>query len=141
MLRSRLLKKILACCLLTALAWLAGCKKDAEVNAVLNDLNSFTKELVQKVEATQGSADGLDAAQQFLDARKADLKKKLDVLKGVRGFQISDATKKTMTDGFAKNATEVMSLQIKYVGRSVKDPNYKAKLEKLVTDYRNLLTA
>jgi vacuolar-type H+-ATPase subunit I/STV1 len=140
MVRPHILKKILIGCLFLASVLVVGCKKDAEVKAVLGELDSFTKELVQKVEATQGSAEGLEAAQQFLDSKKNDLKKKLEVLKGVRGFQISEATKKTMTDGFAKNATEVMSLQIRYA-RNARDVNYKTKLEKLVTDYRNLLTA
>ena len=141
MLKNNLLKKIAVCYLSLASTFMVGCKKDAEVNQVLSELTSFTKELVLKVEATQGSPEGIEAAQQFLDAKKTDLKKKLDLLKGVRGFQISDATKKTMTDGFAKNATEVMSLQVKYLVRSAKDASYKTKLEKLVTDYRNLLTA
>ena len=141
MLNRKISKKISICCLFIASLFFAGCKKDAEVNAVLTELDSFTKELVQKVEATQGSPDGLDAAQQYLDSQKTEFKKKRDVLKSVRGFQISETTKKTMTDGFAKNATQVMSLQIKYLGRSGKDANYKAKLEKLVTEYRNLLTA
>jgi hypothetical protein len=140
MLRKTVSKKILIGWVVFVAVFFAGCKKDAEVSAVLTELDAFTKELVQKVETNQGSPEGIDAAQQYLDAKKTDLKKKLDVLKGVRGFQISEATKKTMTDGFAKNATQVMSLQIKYV-RNMKDANYKAKLEKLVTDYRNLLTA
>jgi hypothetical protein len=45
-----------------------------------------------------------------------------------------------MTDSFTKNITAVASLQIKYVTRSVKDPVYKSKIEKLVNDYRDLLT-
>jgi len=118
----------------------AGCKKDDEINTAMSDLSTFTAELVQKVEATQGSIEGLDAAQQFLDSKKEVMKKKLGILKEARGFQVSDATKKTMTDSVTKNMTSVASLQIKYVTRSVRDPNYKAKLEKLVKDYTALLT-
>ncbi|MEW6130009.1 MAG: hypothetical protein AB1757_23440 [Acidobacteriota bacterium] len=134
-------KKIAVCLLMGLALAFAGCKKDAEINATLTELDSFTKELVQKVETAQGAPEGIDAAQQFLDSKKSDLKKRLDELKSLRGFQMSDATKKTLTESFTKNATQVMSLQIKYVSRSVKDSNYKAKLEKLINDYRTLLTA
>ena len=118
-----------------------GCKKDDEINTAMRDLSAFTAELVQKVEATQGSMAGLEAAQQFLDSRKDEMKKKLGILKEARGFQVSDATKKTMTDSVTRNMTSVASLQIKYVTRSVNDPNYKSKLEKLVKDYTALLTS
>jgi outer membrane murein-binding lipoprotein Lpp len=118
-----------------------GCKKDAEINTAMTDLSAFTAELVQKVEATQGSMAGLEAAQQFLDSRKEEIKKKLGILKEARGFQVSDATKRTMTDSVTRNMTSVASLQIKYVTRSLNDANYKSKLEKLVKDYTTLLTS
>ncbi len=67
------------------------------------------------------------------------MQKKLSVLKGARGFQVSDETKKSMTESITKNMTSLASLQIKYVARSVQDPNHKSKFEKLVKDYRDLL--
>lgn len=135
-----MLTRVLVCLLAVSLAFLAGCKKDAEVNSVLKELDSFTAELVQRIDAAQGSIEGLDAAQQFLDSKKDDLKKKLDVVRGARGFQVSEETKKTLTESFTKNITSVASLQIKYVSRSVRDARHKSKLEKLVNDYRTLLT-
>jgi hypothetical protein len=133
-------RKILSSALVLSFMSFTGCKKDAEIGSVLKELDSFTIELVQKIDSMQGSVQGIDAAQQFLDSKKNDLKKKMDVVREARGFQVSDATKKTMTDSFTKNITSVASLQIKYVGRSMKDPNYKSKIEKLVKDYRDLLT-
>ncbi len=132
-------KKFFAGLLLLACVWIVGCKKDEEIAPVLKEFDAFTAELVQKVEAAQGSIAGIDAAQQFLDAKKGDIKKRLELLKDVRGFQVSDEMKKTMTDSFVKNATAVASLQIKYVGLSVRDPNHKARLEKLLSDYKSLL--
>jgi uncharacterized protein YcfL len=117
-----------------------GCKKDSEINVAMNDLSVFTTELVQKVEARQGTIESVDEAQRFLDSKKEELARKLRVLKEARGFQISDATKKSMTDSITKNVTSVASLQIKYVANSVKNPNYKSKLEKLIKDYQNLIT-
>jgi hypothetical protein len=93
------------------------------------------------VDSSQGSVEGINEAQKYLDSRKADMQKKLGVLKEARGFQVSDETKKVLTESITKNVTNVASLEIKYMGRSIKDPGYKSKLEKLVKDYRDLLTS
>src|SRR4030095_11914744 len=135
-----MLRKIITCGLVLACVSFSGCNKDTEIGSVLQELDSFTTELVQKIDARQGTVEGIDAAQQFLDSKKSDLKKKMDVVREARGFQVSDTTKKTMTDSITRNMTNVASLQIKYVGRSMKDANYKSKIEKLVKDYRDLLT-
>ena len=132
-------RRILTAMFVLSLFWLAGCKKDAEIGSTLKDLDSFTAELVQKIDSVQGSIEGVDAAQAFLDSKKGDLKKKLDVVKEARGFQVSEETKKKLTASFTKNITAVASLQLKYVTRTVKDPGYKAKIEKLISDYRDPL--
>ena len=124
---------------LFACSSLAGCSKDAEINTAMKDLNEFTTQLVQRIESAQGSVEGIDEAQRFFDSKKQEMQKKLGVLKGARGFQVSDETKKSMTESITKNMTSLASLQIKYVARSMKDPNHKSKFEKLVKDYRDLL--
>ena len=118
---------------------LSGCKKDDQVKGVLKDLDSFTTELVKKVEASPDPSIGVDEAQKFMDAKKSDLQTKLQTLQGVRGFQVSDDTKKTMTESITKNVSSVAALQIKYVTRSVKDSAFKSKLEKFVKEYTNLI--
>jgi hypothetical protein len=95
---------------------------------------------VQKVEARQGAPESVDEAQRFLDSRREEMARKLRVLKEARGFQVSDETKKSMTDSITKNVTNVASLQIKYVGISMKNPTYKSKLEKLIKDYQTIIT-
>lgn len=132
-------RKILAC-LFISLTFV-GCNKDAEIKTSMNELNAFTTELIQKVESAQGSVEGIDAAQRFFESRKAEMEKKLSVLKGARGFQVSDEAKKSMTESLTQNVTNVASLQLKYIGRSMKDSSYKSKLEKLVKDYQSLLTS
>ena len=134
-------KKMFFCLLLFVCLPVAGCKKDSEINAAMNDLSVFTTELVQKVEARQGTIESVDEAQRFLDSKKEELARKLRVLKEARGFQISDATKKSMTDSITKNVSSVASLQIKYVANSVKYPGYKSKLEKLIKDYQSIITS
>lgn len=129
-----MLKKITAClCVVTGLL-LMGCKKDDQMKSVIKDLDAFTTELVQKVESG-----GIDEGQKFMDSKKADMKAKLDSIKDIRDFQVSDETKKFMTESLTKDITAVMSLQIKYVSKSVADPTFKSKLEKLIADYRELL--
>ncbi len=129
-----MLKKIVAClCIATGLL-VAGCKKDEQMKSVIRDLDAFTTELVQKVETG-----GVDEGQKFMDSKKAEIKAKMDSIKDIREFQVSDETKKFMTDSFIKDLTAVMSLQMKYVSKGVADPAFKAKLEKLVADYRELL--
>ena len=133
-------KKILVFVLFACLS-LAGCSKDAEINTAMKDLDEFTTQLIQRIESAQGSVVGIDEAQRFFDSKKQEMQKKLSVLKGARGFQVSEETKKSMTESLTKNITSLASLQIKYVARSVQDPNHKSKFEKLVKDYRDLLTS
>lgn len=118
---------------------LAGCKKDNEINALMGELDAFTKELVQKVESAQNPSAGVDEAQKFLDSRKADLSAKIATLKDLRGYQVSTDTKKKMAESVTDDAMSVANLQIKYMNTSMRDPVFKAKLDKLTGDYQSLL--
>ncbi|MDQ3804696.1 MAG: hypothetical protein M3416_12800 [Acidobacteriota bacterium] len=120
-------------------AALAGCKKDAQIESVLAELNTFTQEIVKRVESAPNPSAGVDDAQKFFDSRKADMQAKLEALKGVRNFQVSEETRKKMMEQMTEDVMSVSKLQIKYIGQSMKDPAFKAKLEKLVGDYQNLL--
>jgi predicted transcriptional regulator len=130
-------RKFVSLLLVVAVVALAGCKKDAEINSVLADFESFTKEMVQKVEA-QPTAAGVDSAQKLLDSKKADLTAKWDSIKGARGFQVSKETQDKMAASLKKNFESVAGLQIKYMSRSMSDAVFKSKLEKLVDDYKAL---
>jgi len=132
-------RKLLALLVAVLALSVTACKKDNQINGVIKDLDTFTNELVAKVEKSSNTQSGVDEAQKFLDSKKAEMKSKLDSIKNVRGFQVSDETKKTMTDSLTKNVTSVAQLQIKYVQLSVRDAAFKAKLEKLVNDYTQLL--
>lgn len=124
----------LACCVM-----LAGCKQDAKVESVLTDLDTFTKEMIAKIDAAPNHSAGVDAAQAFFDSRKADLQAKLGTLKGLRGFQVSDATKKKMEEHVTENFMSVAKLKIKYMNSAMRDPAFSAKLDKLNADYQSLL--
>jgi hypothetical protein len=119
-------------------AALAGCKKDAQIESVLAELHTFTQEIVKRVEGAPNPSAGVDDAQKFFDSGKADMQAKLETLKGVRNFQVSEATQKKMMEQMTEDVMSVSKLQIKYIG-NMRDPAFKAKLDKLIGDYQNML--
>ena len=121
-----------ACLLLT------GCKKDAEVKTVLTDFDTFTNELVKRVESASDPAAGVDDAQKYFDSKKAEMTTKMDTLKGIRGYQVGEETKKMMESSLVDDAKRIANLQVKYMGTSMRDATFKAKLDKLTRDYQSL---
>src|ERR1044072_4038275 len=111
-------KKSVSLLLILSVMALVGCKKDAEINAVLADFESFTKDLVKKVDANPTAA-GVDDAQKFLDSKKAEMKEKWDSIKVARGFQVSKETQQKMEESLKNNFMSVMGLQSKYIGKTM----------------------
>ena len=130
--------KILALAIVVACLPLAGCKKDAEVKTILADFDTFTTEIAKRVDSASNLAAGVDDAQKYFDSKKADMMAKMDKLKGIRGYQVSDETKKTMESSLVEDAKKIGNLQIKYIGTSMRDAAFKAKLDKLTRDYQSL---
>ena len=118
----------------------AGCRKDAEVNATVSAVDALTTELGRRIEAAANPSDGVDDAQQYLDSRKTEIAGKMGALKSLRDDQVSDETKRKLASRLADDAAKVGDLQVKYVSRSISNPDFKAKLDKLVSDYQTLLT-
>jgi len=123
---------------LAATLVLTGCKKDAEISRVLADFDSFTAELLKKVESAQTPGRGVDEAQKYLDEKKSELRAKWDSIKSVKNFQVSDETKKRIQEDLKKNMMSVYGLQSKYIDESIKDAAFKTRLDKLVNDYKDL---
>jgi hypothetical protein len=119
---------------------LAGCKRDGEVNAILATIDSFTTELVSRIETAGNPSTGLDEARKYFDSRKTEVAARVDTLKRLRESQVSDATKQKITSSLVDDASRVGDLEIKYVSQSMNDPAFKAKLDKLVKDYQALFT-
>jgi hypothetical protein len=120
-------------------ALLVGCKKDAQVDSVLNDLDTFTKAMVAKVDSAPNPSAGVDEAQKFFDSGKADMQAKLGTLKGLRDFQVSDETKKKMIERMTEDTMSVAKLKIKYISSAMRDPSLSAKFDKLNTDYMAMI--
>src|ERR1051325_9125369 len=94
---------LVAACLL-----LAGCKRDAEINSALAEVDSFTNELINRVRATPNSTDGIDRAQQYLDSRKREIKVKASFLARVRGIQVSDETESKLIETIKRDQMSIM---------------------------------
>jgi hypothetical protein len=110
------------------------------VLGVLADIDSFTGELVKKVETSADAGAGVDDAQRYLDQRKADMRARFNALNSVKGFQVSKETKAKVTECATRNVTAVVSLKVKHALRAAQDAGFRVRLEKLTGDYRGLLT-
>jgi hypothetical protein len=130
--------KVLALLIAFACLPVAGCKKDAEVKTTLTDFDSFTTELVKRVDSASDPAAGVDDAQRYFDSKKAEMTAKMDTLKGIRGYQIGDETKKMLESSLVDDAKRIANLQVKYMATSMRDAAFKAKLDKLTRDYQSL---
>jgi hypothetical protein len=116
----------------------AGCKKDADVKTILGEFDTFTNELVKRVDAASNPIDGVDDAQKYFDSKKTEMTGKMEQLKTIRGYQISEETKKMTETSLVEDAKKIANLQVKYIGTSMRDAAFKAKLDKLIKDYQGL---
>lgn len=117
-----------------------ACSRDAEILTFVGELDSFTAQLVKTAKSAPNPSAGIDAAQKYLDDNKAQLRQKLAAIKSVKNFQISEDTKKKMEASFVKNATAVASLGIQSAVLAATDAGFRTKLEKLMNDYKDMLT-
>ena len=125
--------------LVTVASWSAGCSKDKEVAATLAELDTFTSALVTSVKSAPTPQAGVAEARKYMEAHREPLRSKLVELKTLRGFQVTGETKKRLETEMVKNVTAVAGLQVEYATVAFRDPDFRQSLEKLVTDYKDLL--
>ena len=113
-----------------------GVQRDSEVKSFIADMDQVAIDIERTVNEKPDT--GVDRAQQMLDARKPELKKKFESLKELRGYQLSEATTKEFTDAVARNVEKVGDLQIKYAEKSVDDEKFGQKLSKLSDDFNSI---
>lgn len=90
--------KLLTFGILIALCLTAfGCSKDAEVKSFLNEWDSLTKEIVNKVDAGD-----IEGAQTALDTKKAELRSKLTELQAAPDRVSADVLKE-FDERFSRN--------------------------------------
>lgn len=126
---------------------LAGCgKSDTSTNsggdvrlgqaggadALAQTLNSFTDELLSKIEKAPDAKAGVAQAQALLDARKNDFAGRVAALKQ----SSRDAgAKAKLLEAEVDNTDRVHRLQLKYADETARDAELKAGLERLINDY------
>ena len=109
-------------------------KNDAQMNSFVNNLNTFTDELVSRVTAAPSPADGVDDAQNYMNAEQAGLKAAFDSVKNISECQLSQKVQESMSESFYRNGINVGQLQAKYGS----DPAVRVKLQKLTKDFLDL---
>lgn len=115
---------------------LAGCSKDAEINAFITEFDAATKEIVAKIDANPSAA-GVDDAQKAFDGKKASLKAKWDGIKGAVDMQVSADTKKKLEESVANNMKALMEVSTKHMMKLAMDKEASAKFKTLLTDYQS----
>jgi predicted nucleic acid-binding Zn-ribbon protein len=125
---------LIACCFC-----LAGCSKDAEINAFIAEFDSTTTEIVQKIDANPSAA-GVDEAQKAFDAKKASLKAKWDGIKDAVGFQVSADVKKKLEDTVTKNMSALTQVSTKHMMKLAMDKEASSKFQALLKEYQGVFT-
>ena len=107
--------------------------READIaDALIRSLNSFTGELLAKVEKAGDVKAGAAEAQALLDARKGEVAGRVTALKR----QAQDpATRARLLEAEVDNTDRVHRLQLKYADEAARDAELKARLERLIGDY------
>ncbi|NNF00929.1 MAG: hypothetical protein HKN25_18075 [Pyrinomonadaceae bacterium] len=100
-------KLLLPIALLSCLAF-AGCSKDAEIESFITEFETVTQTMTSKIES--GDAEG---AKKVFDEKKESLKASWDGIKGARGFQVSEESKKKLMASVTKNVTALSGAVMK----------------------------
>jgi hypothetical protein len=130
------------------LAGWAGCRggaqtnappsKPAGIDALVAEINSFTDELVKKVESASDTSAGVDGAQALLDARREELKAKVRAVREGREFRENKEANGRLLECEVSNGDRVSALSTRYLDQSIKDPSLRSKLTRLRGDYNSI---
>jgi hypothetical protein len=110
---------------------------DLSVDSFVPALKAFTEELASKVESAADTRAGVAEAQRLLDARKAELAARVAALKKSPAGREPAAHAKLL-EAEVDNTQRVRDLRLKYLDASLRDPELKAGLERLVADYDSI---
>jgi hypothetical protein len=113
---------------------LAGCSKDAEVEAFIAENDAVMKDITTKIDQNPTAA-GVDDAQKSFDAKKANLKTKWDAIKDARGAQVSADTQKKLNDSMSNNMKSLTDVSMKNAMKLGQDKDAAMKFQKLMQDY------
>lgn len=129
------MKKILLVMLVVAsFVMLTACNRDADVQALADEVDSITNEVVAKVDASPDAA-GVDAAQKVLDARKPSLQEKI---KAMKVGSVSDEMKKKFEESLKKSGEKLVSMAEKHGAEIAASEGAMDKFQKLMKDYGSM---
>jgi hypothetical protein len=135
----------LACCLASAGCGGGGGKGGAaraggDAEEVLAEVNSFTAELMRKVETAPDPAAGLAEGQRLLDARGAALASKISALKRSQGGRADDPVRGRLLESEVENVRSVSTLRTnaKFMNEAMRDAAFRERLDRFVSDYESL---
>ena len=112
--------------------------QEADVEAALAAVSSFTDELLQKIEAASDPLTGLSDAQQFFDSRKREVREKIVSARESHSARESAVAKGRLLEGEVDNTSRMSGLQTRYLDHSMRSAAFKTRLDKLVSDYHEL---
>ena len=124
------MKKLTVILLAVFALGLAGCSKDAQINAFLTEWETVTNDMVAKIET--GDVDGAKTA---FDAKKDSLKTSWDGVKTAKGFQVGKETQQKMEESAKKNMSNLMGAVMKGTMKMTGDKSKSDKLQTLMKDY------
>jgi phage-related minor tail protein len=110
----------------------------ADFGETLKALGAFTDELTSKVESARDAKAGLGEAQKLLDARRGELTASVSALRASPRVKSDASARGRLLEAEVDNTERVHKLQVKYSEDSARDPELKARLDKLVSDYDSI---
>jgi hypothetical protein len=125
---------------------IAGCRRAGDAmparahapGEVISALETFTKELEGKVESARDTKAGLAEAQNLLDARKGELAASVAALRASPELKSDASERGRLLEAEVDDTGRVHGLQVKYYEAAARDPELKARLDKLVADYDSI---
>lgn len=133
------MKKTVLFLVIASCAFLMGCSKDSEINAFADELDTVTKEVVAKIDASPNAA-GVDEAQKAFDAKKASLKSKWDGIKDAVGFQVGADAKKKLETSIVNNGKALTDVFSKNMMKLATDKAASDKFQALLKEYQGTFT-
>ena len=108
----------------------------ADVGETVKALGAFTEELTEKVEKAPDAKAGLAEAQKLLDARREELAARVAAARAAQ--KEKQAAGGSLLEAEVDDTERVHRLQVRYADDAAADPDFKARLDKLVSDYDSI---
>jgi len=127
---------LLALCLVFCLS---GCNRDDDVHAFSQNLDSFTNEVMDRMEGDGDLSGRVDAAQAYVDENGPALHAEYMDIAQVRGFQLSNEASDELVTSVTRNSIRVMGLQLEHVGATFNNRDLDQRLGHLSESYEGIL--